>query len=74
MVKEPVEPVGGAVELGGGCPVVVAVEGVQLVKEGLGGPGGAVEVAGKHVGEPVGVVGVPVGAAANEFGCELLGG
>lgn len=31
-------------------------------------------MAGKHVGEPVGVVGVPVGAAANEFGCELLGG
>lgn len=26
--EEPVEPVGGVVECGGGCPVVVAVEGV----------------------------------------------
>lgn len=44
------------------------------MKEGVCGPGGAVEVAGEDVGEPVGVVGAPVGAASNEFGCELLGG
>lgn len=31
-------------------------------------------MAGKHVGEPVGVVGAPVGAAADQLGCELLGG
>lgn len=28
LVEEPVKPVGGVVECGGGCPVVVAVEGV----------------------------------------------
>lgn len=44
------------------------------MKEGVYGPGGAVEVAGEDVGEPVGVVGVPVGAALDELGCELLGG